>query len=132
MFLAKQLILYACAYTDPVCYELPKLFSTKKSMEKANVNILALLSDCVQRLSNSRKLQTPSLIEQSKAIRSFLQSNNSIVEENVIPCADFPIIYDEELKYNLLHDAMHKPKGDDLLDDIVIVDHVDDHYTMGF
>lgn len=132
MFLAKQLILYACAYTDPVCYELPKLFSTKKSMEKANVNILALLSDCVQRLSNSRKLQTPSLIEQSKAIRSFLQSNNSIVEEDVIPCADLPIIFDEELKYNLLHDAMQKPKGDDLLDDIVIVDHVDDHYTMGF
>lgn len=135
MFLLKQLILFVCMYVDSDLRELPRIVAAKKTLEHASVNEEIILSECVERLTNARKLQGVSIVKQIRFIRDFLKTHNNQAAsaKDTDARLDCEIVFDEVLANELLVEPTPSALAADLIfSEMPIVTDLDEDYTTGF
>lgn len=109
--LLKYLILYTCLFTTGNSNELVTVVSAAKSINKASVEPLHILSDCVDYLVSMDKRPESLLAKQIEYIKHFLSSEGS----NVAAAKDFKldifkVVYDSELEDELLKKPEYKAR----------------------
>lgn len=132
MFLLKQLILFVCIYVDSDLRELPRVVSAKKSLEYAQVDEEIILGECVERLTNARKVSGVSVLKQIKFIKDYLKSNRGFEKRSNDVAFDCEVVFDADLTKQLLSEPEASVLAADVtFPELLVVSELEEGYSTG-